>query len=1080
MLLRAPPTLAITVLVSVAALPGCAGGRVSGDAGPGPGQDSPSDSVPTVPDDTGPDDGAAHTGEVLITEAMSDNHGTLDDGDGDASDWIELFNASGASVDLAGWGLSDDEDEPLLWQFPEGTILLPGEYRVVFASGKGEDGPSGELHTPFALAQAGETLTLTHSDGGTVSSLVVPALERDASWGLEQQVESIIAVTTGSAATLWVSEPAADWTVAGFDDRGWTSVTLGIGFDGGVSDSVPENAALEKPTEQSSDGYGYTGAQAVDGEPSTFSHTGDADLDPTLTIDLEGTFAITSVTLINRDSCCGERLYNITVRVLDSSGATAWTSDVVNPVAEGATPTNPGSTLVLTPPATVNGASVVISKVAVNGAYSSEWMSFGEVVVTGSAASPYAGSITTDVSALMSGISSSVWVRAPFNLDSGAPSTPPTRATLSVRSDDGFTWALNGGTAQGYNDGGDVASTANDATDPVTRTIDPSPVIPGGANVLALRGLNLSVDDDDFLLAPELVLDWITTLSNENAVKTAMFYTPTPGEPNGEGYIGKVVEPTSNPPRGFYDAAFTATLTTTTPGATLVYTLDGSVPALDHGTVVLPADSATPPTAEVPVSTTGILRAAAFLDEWAPSDVATETFLFLDEVIRQPAAPSGAPTVWNSVSEGAWNADYEMDPEIVDDPAYTADLLDGLRGIATLSVVMDPADLFEDNGIYANSAERGDAWKRPASIELILGDGTTAFQEDVGIEVHGWGWRYHSSTLKHSFRLSFSQDYGVSKLEYPWFADSPASKFDSIVLRAGGSKTWLDFRDPANAQYLHDAFARDTARDMGKVDGHATFVHLYLNGLYWGLYNPVERPDAGFGEEHFDTPAGTQDDFDAINRRTVTNEAIDGDLEAYNAMLALADADLSTADGLAAVEGYLDLDDLIDYMLIHQYTVNRDGPCCFDSNNMRGVRFRAAPGTPGALFRFFVWDMEYSLWEATDSTNVDIDIAGSISHVYTRLRDNADFRARYASRAHDILTGSGALTPTASAARYQARADEIFDPLVGESARWGDTYRSAPYTRDVEWQAEYDRLMTDFFPTRSQELIDQLRAGGLY
>ncbi|MFN9942894.1 MAG: CotH kinase family protein, partial [bacterium] len=110
---------------------------------------------------------------------------------------------------------------------------------------------------------------------------------------------------------------------------------------------------------------------------------------------------------------------------------------------------------------------------------------------------------------------------------------------------------------------------------------------------------------------------------------------------------------------------------------------------------------------------------------------------------------------------------------------------------------------------------------------------------------------------------------------------------------------------------------------------------LYLNGLYWGLYNPVERPEAGFGEEYF---GGDDEDYDAINRRTVTNEAVDGTLEAYNELLRRADEDLTAS--YAAVEDMLDVDDLIDYMLIHQYTVNRDGPCCAESNNMRGLRKR--------------------------------------------------------------------------------------------------------------------------------------------
>lgn len=1054
------PSLVLMVVAASSGLPACTPKSTPTPDSAEP-DSSPQDSMSTVP----PAPGDILPDEARITEAMADD-GALRDGDGEPTDWIELYNDSGRALDLGGCGLSDDPSRPEAFVFPSGTLLVAGEYRLIYASGKGPDGPAGELHTLFSLDKSGETLSLTAPDGTLLSTLILPATEDGMSWGLEQEVASSVPIQAGSAASFTVVPPDSGWTARTWDDTGWLPVTLGIGFDGSITAADPENAALEKPATQSSDGYGYTGAQAVDGDPGTFSHTGDGDLEPWLAVDLDGNWSISQITLMNRDDCCGERLYNLTVSVLDGAGNPVWTSAVINPVSEGAAPTSPGRLIEVTPPTSVFGAAVRIDKVAVNGAGSSEWLTFAEVVVTASAASPYADLIQTDVGTAMAGIASAAFVRAPFGVDEAAPVS---RAMLTVQSDDGFTAALNGVEVAALNDLNDVASEAHDGAEVLTFAIDSS--LLGADNVLALKGLNVAADDDDFLLGAALTLDWITTGD------PALFTTPTPGMPNGEGVAGKVAEPTASPSRGFYDAPFNTTIGSATPGATLVYTLDGSVPTLENGTVVAPADAMQPASAEVRVATTTLVRAAAFREGWTPSDIGTESFVFLNDVMQQPVAPVGAPAVWNSISEGPYTANYEMDPEVVNDPAYTADLLAGLRAIPTLSIVMDPADIFGDDGIYTNSAERGDHWQRAASIELILGDGSTAFQEDVGIEVHGWGWRYHASSLKHSFRLQFSQTFGKSKLDYPWFVDAPVSSFDSIVLRAGGSKTWLDFRDPAQAQYLHDAFARDTARDMGKVDGHATFVHLYLNGLYWGLYDPVERPEAGFGEEYF---GYAKEDYDAINRRTVTNEAVDGNLEAYNAMLALADDDLSTAEGYAAIEDYLDVDDLIDYMLIQQYTVNRDGPCCFESNNMRGLRRRADPGTPDALFRFFVWDMEYSLWDASDATNVDIDVPGSISHVYTRLRGNADFRARFATRARAALTGSGALTPAAAAARYAARGDEIFDPLVAESARWGDTYRSTPYTRDVEWAAEYNRLMNDYFPNRTAELVAQLQAAGLY
>ena len=51
---------------------------------------------------------------------------------------------------------------------------------------------------------------------------------------------------------------------------------------------------------------------------------------------------------------------------------------------------------------------------------------------------------------------------------------------------------------------------------------------------------------------------------------------------------------------------------------------------------------------------------------------------------------------------------------------------------------------------------------------------------------------------------------------------------------------------------IRDQFIRDSLLAMGQVDaGRGTYVHLFLNGLYWGVYNVHERPDsAHYAEYH--------------------------------------------------------------------------------------------------------------------------------------------------------------------------------------------------------------------------------------
>jgi hypothetical protein len=1020
--------------------------------------DSPSDSRPTDPE-TIPGDTAACPA-LLISEVVSSNRDSLEDGAGDSPDWIELYNASGVSQELSGWSLSDDPDDPGAWRFP--AVDLPaGAFLLVFASGKeGEEIPQGELHASFRLSADGELLLLS-CPLGLADSLEVPALDEDLAYGRAQAVSARALLQAGDTARFAV-DPPAGFEAAGFDDSAWRDLPLGVGFDGVDSDAEPTNVALLAATSQSSDGYSRTGAQAVDGDLDTFSHTADADLEPWWQVELGGLWSVSSVKLHNRLNCCPERLYNITVSLLDADGGELWVSETLNPTDEGSAPVDPGEQLEVRLDEPVVAAAVRVSKLAVNGASSSEWLSLAEVEVMGVEASPYTDSIVSDVGAWMQGVSARAGLRSWVEL----PGSAPDRVELALAYDDAFALWLDGEPlAASHTLGHGQASGEHSGAEAESFALEPG-LFAGGEALLAFELQNIAADDDDLLLAPTVSAQWL------EQGEPAFFSEPTPGAPNGEGWAGVVQAPEPSHPRGFYDAPFELELGCATPGAAIAYTTDGSTPSADHGTLVEPVDAHASVVATIPIDTTTVLRAVALREGWGDSPVVAHSFLFLEDVIRQPAAPEGYPGTWDGMSQSAVSADYEMDPEVVDDPAYHDDLLTGLRAIPTVSIALDPDDLFgAEDGIYVHSLQRGEEWERAASVELIETDGT-GFQVHCGLRVHGYGWRYHSSTKKHAFRLEFSSAYGPRSLSYPLFPDSDAERYDSIVLRSQGSRGWQDFRDPEQSQYLRDAFARDTARDMGKVDGHGRHVHLYLDGLYWGLYQLVERPDASFGERYF---GGDDDDYDAINRRTTTNEAIDGTLDAYNELLALADQDVTDPAVWGAIQAVLDVDDLIDYMLIHQYTVNRDGPCCYSHNNMRGVRERR----DGALWRWFVWDMEYSIWDASDATNIDIDVSGSISHVYARLRENSEFRARYAERAAMHLGPGGALTAEACTARWEARSAEIQDAIVAESARWGDTDREPPYTRDVEWMEERTRLLEGFFPHRSAYLEQQLIQAGL-
>ncbi len=102
--------------------------------------------------------------EIVINEIMAANLDIIADEDGDFADWIEIYNSGSQSVSLEGWGLSDDYERPFRWVFPD-IVIQPGEYLLVWASGKDRRNSLQPLHTNFSISSEGEEVLLTDAQG---------------------------------------------------------------------------------------------------------------------------------------------------------------------------------------------------------------------------------------------------------------------------------------------------------------------------------------------------------------------------------------------------------------------------------------------------------------------------------------------------------------------------------------------------------------------------------------------------------------------------------------------------------------------------------------------------------------------------------------------------------------------------------------------------------------------------------------------------------------------------------------------------------------------------------------------------
>ncbi len=575
------------------------------------------------------------------------------------------------------------------------------------------------------------------------------------------------------------------------------------------------------------------------------------------------------------------------------------------------------------------------------------------------------------------------------------------------------------------------------------------------------------------------------------------FGFPTPCAPNNEGYIGMVADTKFSHDRGFYETSFDVAITCDTPDANIYYTLDGSVPINENGLPV-----GTEYTGPVTIIKDGTwrpartLRAAAFKAGWYPSNIDTQTYIFLNDVILQPNNPPGFPSDWkgNYVDPGDLPpggevpADYEMDPDIV--IGNENHVKDALLSLPVVSIATDINNLFDlETGIYANSWEGGIDWERPASAEFFEPNSTRQFQVNCGLRIHGGWFRKPRLTNKHSFRLLFKSGYGPTKLEFPLFDDENATdSFDSIILRANGGDGY-SYTMVVPAQYIRDEFVRQLQLAMGHVSPHGFFVHLYVNGLYWGLYNIVERPEASFSATYF---GGDKENWDVLKiDRTEQVTAAHGNMDAWDAMLDQVRSGLSTNEAYQRIQGnnpdgspnesypdYLEIVNYIDYMIDNIYVGNKDWP----QWNWYAVRDRN-DGRTG--FRFFVWDAETSLDDAgINRTDVGSPTAWhheygpGVAEPYHELRNNAEFRMLFADRLHKAFFNGGPLTTGAVVARYSNIADMVDPAMTGECARWGDQHSSQPTIEN--WRAIRDWILTSYLENRSAIVLEQFRDGGLY
>ena len=625
---------------------------------------------------------------------------------------------------------------------------------------------------------------------------------------------------------------------------------------------------------------------------------------------------------------------------------------------------------------------------------------------------------------------------------------------------------------------------------------------------------------------------WGLDLENQSIMIGAgnlrFFFEATPGAVNSTdscldlleapGIVwNRIGEVTTYASGGYFsNETLVVTIFPTELNVTLHYTIDGSNPTSDSP--VFSQDPLNPTT--LTVSETTVVRAVASRNDCPDSPITSLSFLFPEDFLG--TAPQGTlPTDYQQKPVGypgdvlfrgsdRGNIDFDLNPEIIRD--HRDDMIDEFMKFPTISISLPKEEFFGLPGIYSNSYSTSfpeedpleQDWERLVSVEFIdpddpndPSDSVFYNQENCIVKISGNSSRRDDVTGKHNLRIKFSgrnSKRGNGKWgfgSYDPFEDSVESEFKQLVLRNPTQDSWAFRKAPTTtsspsaewAVYIREAWARDQHRLMGadQISGshliaHRRWVHLYINGFYWGLYDISERIDEDFLEAYLGNG-----DFDLLKQPAEAGgpiQADEGDTVAWGNLstkgLELRN-DMTNVTLWNQVQAQLDVDNYIDYVIVNMFMGNTD----WDGSNWRAYRER-----PSGKFRFLIWDCETSMRPDRVSDLDLTDRSGGVLGPYGALRTVGFFQEAFKARVQKHFEDSGgvfSIDPMGghlASLKFQEVMDDFESGIHLESSRWGDQTIQPSYDQ-AHWQSEASALRDTYIVTRRNVFLNQLRAKGL-
>ena len=366
------------------------------------------------------------------------------------------------------------------------------------------------------------------------------------------------------------------------------------------------------------------------------------------------------------------------------------------------------------------------------------------------------------------------------------------------------------------------------------------------------------------------------------------------------------------------------------------------------------------------------------------------------------------------------------------------------------------------HGVYAANSQK---IKAPVEVILFQQGGVPAGPGSASatVSLSGETSLNHFTTPKHSLRLKWTPVASQSNTSLVSVGAGMLPDSPELLLRHPTQDSWVQSGTRENRReglYFADAFA---ASRMGAA-GHPTlshrWVHVFLNGAYWGVYDAVEQ-----------LPASPQSVL-LKGEKTGPVASIYGRADGWHAMMSRLNALAEfSRQGVSHVSGWeeaaagLDEDNLIDYILTNVWMRTSDWPV---------KNFLITQSQAEAPFRFLSWDAEHALRQPLAGLGDPLtrirEAPDGPAAAFTRLSQWSVFREKVLSRAK-VLFGSGALSPPAARAALLAQA-AAFRPLAAmESARWTAHFDVADAFVLPAWETRVAALVDEYAAGRSAAVL---------